>query len=124
MLAISAPTRNSSGTRDAVPELRVLIDGLTVGDAALEPIDLARQSVWLPPLPDEQPLVDMLRDHGNATAGTPVGLVDDPTRQRQYPLLLDPAGDGVHVACVGAPARRRSFAAPRQRSLPGTAGLR
>ena len=94
------PFRRRRTARDAVPELRVLIDRLVEGGAAAGASRAAATSVWLPPLPDQLPLADLLTLE---SPGVPVGLIDDPARQQQYPLLLDPGDGGVHVACVGAP---------------------
>ncbi len=90
-----------SGEAGRSTELRVLIDRL--GEA---PVTTARQTVWLPPLPDVVDLVPLLES--TFGHGVPVGLVDDPARQRQDPLLITPAGGGGHVACVGAPRTGRT----------------
>ncbi len=86
-------------------ELRAVLGRLA---AAPRPRGLGRQHVWLPPLPDLLPLQDLLGTADRPVPGVPVGLVDDPARQRQDPLLLDPDGAGGHVACVGAPRTGRT----------------
>ncbi len=39
----------------------------------------------------------------------PVGLLDKPLEQAQYPLLLDFSGSGGHLAIVGAPQSGKSM---------------
>jgi S-DNA-T family DNA segregation ATPase FtsK/SpoIIIE len=76
--------------------------------------------VWLEPLPVLLTLTDLLdADHLTATvptdrtsvAGTlraPVGLVDDPSRQRQFPLEWDFSGGGGNLVVAGSPSSGKS----------------
>lgn len=89
-----------------VPEFDAL-----VGRLAAAPSGRARQ-VWLPPLPDAVTLDELSSYRVPATSGrrpdgggiaVAVGLLDDPARQQQRPLVLELSGAGGHVACVGGP---------------------
>ncbi|MDR0417354.1 MAG: type VII secretion protein EccCb, partial [Propionibacteriaceae bacterium] len=67
--------------------------------------------VWLPPLPPRTTLGSILTETTRAAASTmsvPIGLLDDPARQRQTPWLLDLTARGGHAAAVGAPQTGRS----------------
>ncbi len=70
------------------------------------------RGIWLDPLPSRLPLVELLRLNP-ATPGAQIaaliGLVDDPERQRQEPLLWDPHEGPLLV--VGAARSGRSAAA-------------
>lgn len=96
-LGTSLPTTRSDGPAlidDAVGRLRH-------GVAATSP-------VWLAPLPDRLPLFQVLNDAENRPLHAPIGLVDDPTRQRQGPWSIDLAAAGGHHAVIGAPQSGRS----------------
>ena len=77
--------------------------------------------VWLDPLPSrltlgrvlgrtEPPTSEELSTvaQEGRTLSVPVGLLDDPSRQRQDPWLLDLARAGGHVALIGAPQAGRT----------------
>jgi S-DNA-T family DNA segregation ATPase FtsK/SpoIIIE len=99
---------------DPVPEparggertvLDVIVDRLST-------VDCARvRPVWIEPLPESVAL-DRVQDpaargsEGSVTAT--LGLVDEPKRQRQYPLEWDFAGGGGNLLIVGAPQSGKS----------------
>ncbi|WP_432839493.1 FtsK/SpoIIIE domain-containing protein [Dactylosporangium sp. CA-092794] len=75
--------------------------------------------LWLEPLPNAARLEFLPLDHerldagvepGGADAGLPVtvGLLDDPARRVQPPVLFDVAGPGGHLAVAGAPGSGKS----------------
>ncbi len=66
--------------------------------------------VWLRPLPDTLGLGAVLSHADDALDPlvVPVGLVDDPARQRQEPWLLDLTRAGGHLAVIGAPQSGRT----------------
>ncbi|HEY5031213.1 MAG TPA: FtsK/SpoIIIE domain-containing protein, partial [Actinomycetes bacterium] len=73
------------------------------------------RAVWTPPLPRELSVVDLARPRAGLAAA--VGLVDEPARQRQRPLVVDLSEQG-HVAVVGgARSGRSSFLHTLVRSL-------
>jgi S-DNA-T family DNA segregation ATPase FtsK/SpoIIIE len=65
--------------------------------------------VWLPPLPTRLALGRVLGgdDDGEAMR-VPVGLLDDPARQKQEPWVVDLTRGGGHLAVFGAPQTGRS----------------
>ncbi|MET0735624.1 MAG: type VII secretion protein EccCa [Microbacterium sp.] len=66
--------------------------------------------VWLPPLPPILTLGGVLpsaESQGGALRA-PIGLLDDPTRQRQAPWMLDLTRSGGHISITGAPQSGRS----------------
>ncbi|MBM2623217.1 hypothetical protein JIG36_47750 [Actinoplanes sp. LDG1-06] len=75
--------------------------------------------LWLPPLPDPGraeilALDDPRLDHPAVPVGDGlpfvVGLLDDPSRRRQDPVVVDVAQRGGHLAVVGAPQTGKSSA--------------
>jgi S-DNA-T family DNA segregation ATPase FtsK/SpoIIIE len=73
----------------------------------------ATAPVWLPPLPVRLPLggvVDGATSAGTGDGGlsAPMGLLDDPARQRQGPWVLDLTKGGGHAVVIGAPQSGRS----------------
>ena len=87
--------------------------GRTLVEAATERLSrgVARtRPVWLPPLPPLLTLGGVLPSAEGQTGGlrAPLGLLDDPTRQRQAPWLLDLTRSGGHVSIMGAPQSGRS----------------
>ncbi|MBV9026646.1 MAG: type VII secretion protein EccCb, partial [Streptomycetaceae bacterium] len=89
-------------------ELAVMVDQLRT---AAEPV----QRIWLPPLPATLTL-DAVAGPADITARglhlaqqapgpmkIPLGLLDDPARQRQGPWTLDLTTAGGHVAIIGGP---------------------
>ncbi|MET9293794.1 type VII secretion protein EccCa [Streptomyces sp. NPDC003077] len=100
-----APARRTTGP--------TLLSGLVdrLADAA-PPV----RRIWLPPLPAALPLdaaagpVEMdgthglrLSRHSGQTLRVPLGLLDDPARQRQDRWSLDLTAAGGHVAVIGGP---------------------
>jgi S-DNA-T family DNA segregation ATPase FtsK/SpoIIIE len=100
----------------SLPERRVtttLLDALLarILDAPCEPT----RTIWLPPLPDAMTLdqaagaAATVASRGLTLALTPppmrapIGLLDDPARQRQEPWLLDLTEAGGHAAVIGGP---------------------
>ena len=87
------------------------VDRLQTGSAGREVAP-----VWLPPLPDRLALARVIPDEldPGRSDGTgsglrvPVGLLDDPAKQRQEPWVLDLARAGGHVAIIGAPGTGRT----------------
>ncbi|MFV0373689.1 type VII secretion protein EccCa, partial [Microbacterium sp.] len=64
--------------------------------------------VWLAPLPTTLTLEGVLPHAPDVGLSAPIGLLDDPTRQRQDPWLLDLTRSGGHVSITGAPQSGRS----------------
>jgi ESX secretion system protein EccC len=83
-------------------ELRVIVDTLAT-------VRVPPHQVWKPPLPDVLAL-DQLPASAPASGRLHpvVGLLDEPDRQRQGPLVLELDGAGGHVALVGAPRTGKS----------------
>lgn len=103
-------------------------DSATVLDAVIARLaDAAKPAhqIWLPPLEDALSLDTLFGDdgfvhdptRGFAAAGwpgtgalaLPVGIVDDPARQRQVPLVIDFAGAYGNLALAGAPQSGKSL---------------
>ncbi|MFC4913028.1 type VII secretion protein EccCa [Actinomadura gamaensis] len=72
------------------------------------------QNIWLPPLPAAAALNQIIGPPQKAPEGlkapaqirpmnVPVGLLDDPRRQRQYRWDLDLTVSGGHIAVIGGP---------------------
>ena len=94
------------GSRKSVME--VVVERLSKAAAKVH-------QVWLPPLPPMLTLDALLGEvvedpeRGVSAPGwpagrlaVPIGLVDEPTEQRQEPLVVDLAGAAGHLAIVGA----------------------
>ena len=69
--------------------------------------------VWLPPLPSRLTLSRALADDESPNAAesallVPMGLLDNPAKQRQQPWVLDLNRGGGHIAVLGAPQSGRS----------------
>jgi S-DNA-T family DNA segregation ATPase FtsK/SpoIIIE len=100
--------------------------GGTVLDAVIDRlshVDDTVHQIWLPPLEpavaldrvfpagfvhDEQRGLAAAAWPGTGTLTVPVGIVDDPSRQRQLPLVLDMAGACGNLAIAGAPQSGKS----------------
>ena len=65
--------------------------------------------VWLPPLPDALEL-HTVSGTGAERLRAPAGLIDDPYRQRQDPLMVDLSVSGGHIAIAGGPQTGKSSA--------------
>lgn len=81
--------------------------------AQLAPAAPPTRPVWLEPLPLRLALGDVLARHERAAGrvrhlAPPLGLLDDPARQRQEPWVLDLTRAGGHVAIIGAPQAGRT----------------
>ncbi len=100
-------------------------DGVSVMDKIIGQLTDAADSahqIWLPPLGGEMPLDALMGgfvndpDRGFAAAGwpatgalaVPVGVADEPARQRQLPLAIDFAGAQGNLAIAGAPQSGKS----------------
>ena len=80
--------------------------------------------MWLDPLPSMLPLdaVSDIEQPGQpATVRAALGLVDEPAKQRQFPLEWDFAGAAGNVMVLGAPQSGKSMLL---RTLIGSLGLR
>lgn len=64
-------------------------------------------AIWLPPLPDRVPLFQVL-DGVTQGLEVPVGLLDDPARQKQGEWSIDLGRAGGHHAIIGAPQSGRT----------------
>ena len=69
--------------------------------------------VWMPPLPSRLGLSRALADNeshdlADGALLIPMGLLDNPAKQRQQPWLLDLNKGGGHIAVLGAPQSGRS----------------
>ena len=111
------------GEGSGEPELVRPTTGRTLVDVLVERLAGAAEPtrpVWLPPLPSALPLGQVLGPvthvpHRGLQARSargglraPLGLLDDPGRQRQEPWLLDLTRAGGHVAITGAPQSGRT----------------
>jgi S-DNA-T family DNA segregation ATPase FtsK/SpoIIIE len=113
----AASTNGDSGDQPArageQSVLDVIVDRLsrrpagtegTVGTEKVRP-------VWLDPLPDVLPLDRVQEPSARAAAGSltaVLGLVDEPSRQREFPLEWDFTGGGGNLVVVGAPQSGKS----------------
>jgi len=88
-------------TAGRASDLEVIVDTLCTAGAA------APRQVWMPPLPDTL-LLDRRPAARPDRLSVVVGLLDEPRRQAQPPLVLDLDGAGGHVAVVGAPRTGKS----------------
>jgi type VII secretion protein EccCb len=102
------------------------VDGISVMDKVIDRLTDAAEpahQIWLPPLGGEIPL-DLLMggfvnddDRGFTAAGwpatgalaIPIGIADEPARQRQIPLAIDFAGAQGNLAIAGAPQSGKSL---------------
>jgi S-DNA-T family DNA segregation ATPase FtsK/SpoIIIE len=112
--ASTSSTHPAPGERT---EMQVAIEHLRMYGAPV-------RRVWLPPLPDQITLNSVLGPvsvEGSSRGlqatmwpqgqlNFPIGVVDLPVQQTQYPLVLDLAGPHGHVALVGAPQTGKSTA--------------
>lgn len=103
----------SEDAADAVtPTLLPVETGEVLVDVAvgrLRADDRTVASAWLPPLPETLALGQVLgQEQAPRGLQVPIGLVDDPARQRQEPWMLDLARSGGHVAIIGSPQSGRT----------------
>ncbi|WP_345800713.1 type VII secretion protein EccCa [Microbacterium sp. AZCO] len=106
-----APEQDDEPDRPGEPETPTT--GRTLVQAATSRLSrgVARtRPVWLPPLPTVLTLGGVLSAAEGQGGGlhAPLGLLDDPTRQRQAPWLLDLTRSGGHISITGAPQSGRS----------------
>ncbi|GAA1923430.1 type VII secretion protein EccC [Microbacterium aoyamense] len=97
----------------APEEPEVPVTGRTLVQAATDRLTRGvtrTRPVWLPPLPPVLTLGGVLPSAEGQGGGlrAPIGLLDDPTRQRQAPWMLDLTRSGGHVSITGAPQSGRS----------------
>ncbi|WP_434769382.1 type VII secretion protein EccCa [Curtobacterium flaccumfaciens] len=111
------PVYNTLAAEDDAPgevTLEAPDVGRSVVDEAVERLDRGDRDttpVWLPPLPTRLALGAVLDPNAvsDPTGVTvPIGLLDDPARQRQRPWMLDLTRGGGHVAVIGAPGSGRT----------------
>jgi DNA segregation ATPase FtsK/SpoIIIE, S-DNA-T family len=106
---------NGFPVASAGPSSAVAAGDRTVLDIVVERIRAAGRQptrpVWLNPLPRALPLDHVQDPHLCAPAGTlsaVLGLVDDPSGQRQYPFEWDFTGAGGNLLVAGAPQSGKS----------------
>ena len=102
------------------PELARASIGAPMVDAVVHRLADAApptRPVWLTPLPARVSLSEVLARGGAPGSAparghlrVPLGLLDDPARQRQVPWVLDLTRAGGHVALIGAPQTGRTTA--------------
>lgn len=101
--------RTGDPVAPAAPTTRSILD-VAVDRLASAGAPVVRP-VWLPPLPAVLPL-DLVQDpqaRGGADSVTAIlGLVDDPSSQRQFPLEWDFSGAGGNLVVIGAPQSGKS----------------
>ncbi|MBT1676147.1 type VII secretion protein EccCa [Curtobacterium aurantiacum] len=111
------PVYNTLAAEDDAPgevTLEAPDVGRSVVDEAVERLDRGDRDttpVWLPPLPTRLALGAVLDPNAvsDPTGVTvPIGLLDDPARQRQRPWMLDLTRGGGHIAVIGAPGSGRT----------------
>ncbi|WP_040690607.1 FtsK/SpoIIIE domain-containing protein, partial [Nocardiopsis lucentensis] len=115
-LALPAPTAAESTTETGdveVTDLTVLVSAVK---EAAERMGARRQpSPWLPALPTGLTLSELLRGRPPAAEPgrirpAPVGLIDVPSQQRQFPYTLDLAKTGhLHVMGSGRSGRSQTL---------------
>lgn len=91
--------------RSLAPATEATLMDLAV--ARLHEPSRAAGAVWLPPLPERVPLFEVL-DETPTGLGVPIGLLDDPARQRQSDWVVDLTRSGGHHAIIGAPQSGRT----------------
>lgn len=106
-------TANDDDDEPVVVEPEAPTTGRTLVQAATSRLSRGvtrTRPVWLPPLPPVLTLGGVLPSAEGEGGGlrAPIGLLDDPTRQRQSPWMLDLTRSGGHIAITGAPQSGRS----------------
>ncbi|MPZ27661.1 MAG: type VII secretion protein EccCa [Micromonosporaceae bacterium] len=103
---VGGPVPDGNG---AAPARRSILD-VTVQRLIASGAPAARP-VWLAPLPEVLPL-DLVQDPqargGAESMSATIGLVDDPSGQRQFPLDWDFTGAGGNLLVTGAPQSGKS----------------
>ncbi len=105
---------DAGGFSDADAEARIAAPAhasRSLLDTAVEVMRDARRPVapvWLSPLPTKFAFERVRTAARPAPLTVPIGLLDDPSRQRQDAWLLDLTRGGGHVALYGAPQTGRS----------------
>lgn len=111
------PPYDLPATREARPVEAPLPEAPTMGRTLVQAVTsrLSRavdrtRPVWLPPLPPALTLGGVLStvERGDEALRVPIGLLDEPSAQRQSPWLLDLTRAGGHVSITGAPQSGRS----------------
>ncbi len=112
---IALPVYNGLAREDGAESVEAELDAPSTGRALVdEAVDRLRSAtettrpVWLAPLPARLALGRVVDGAADLPLQVPLGLVDDPARQRQDPWLLDLTRGGGHVAVIGAPQSGKS----------------
>ena len=113
---IPLPTYNGIASRESSESAEEALARPVVGrvlvDLAVERLRLVGEAVapvWLPPLPDRLTLASLVdRADERRPLSIPIGLLDEPDRQRQDPWTLDLTRSGGHAAVFGAPQSGRT----------------
>ncbi len=101
-------SRSEQRTEEAHASRRTVLE--TILDR-LEGRGSPARQVWLPPLTDSPPLVEVLQQAETRGAlAVPIGLVDCPFEQRRELLVAQLSGAGGNVAVVGGPRSGKSTA--------------
>lgn len=89
--------------------------GFTLVDAVVEAAtevanerNMKAHEMWLPPLPNEMPLSEVVEPCGTLCAA--IGVIDRPYQQRQDPFVVDLSGQNGHAAVCGAPQTGKTTA--------------
>lgn len=105
---------DAGGLPDGEAEARIATPSHGARSLLDTAVDLMRDArrpvapVWLPPLPDRFAFERVRTARRENPLTVPIGLLDDPSRQRQDPWMLDLTRGGGHVAVYGAPQTGRS----------------
>jgi DNA segregation ATPase FtsK/SpoIIIE, S-DNA-T family len=114
------PTFNGLAKRDQTDDVEEELTRPEIGRPLVaECVDRLRvagrqvQPVWLPPLPSRLTLSRVLTNEESPRSAdgalqVPMGLLDNPAKQRQQPWLLDLNKGGGHIGLLGAPQSGRS----------------
>ncbi len=106
---LAANRDGGAGPRPAPPGERTVLD-VMVERMAHAPVEKVRR-VWLEPLPPVLPLDraqdPQVRGQGGSVSAV-LGLVDEPAKQRVFPLEWDFTGGGGNLMVVGAPQSGKS----------------
>ncbi|MDJ0350057.1 type VII secretion protein EccCa [Cryobacterium sp. PH29-G1] len=110
------PLYNGLGRRDDTETAEEALarpgTGRVLVDAAVDELRGAARPVapvWLAPLPERFALSRVLTDEPVTTMHVPMGLLDEPEKQRQDPWMVDLTSSGGHLVIFGAPQSGRSM---------------
>jgi S-DNA-T family DNA segregation ATPase FtsK/SpoIIIE len=110
---------DGSGLADDTTDLDRIVDACLAAAAAQE-IEPPRRP-WLEPLPGELWFGDLAQPQLPAAAA--VGLIDDPARQTQYPLVVDLAETGSLLIYGGAGSGKTTLLRTLTCALAGVVGV-